>query len=229
MSLLSGTNLDSRYVEPTQPILAFPLGTLSVVTPAVTPVGNLATLKEVKSFARAALDDTSEDDDFARFIRLATEKAQKLIAGWRQFLPATYSVPLACWWGGTIQMPRPPLLGVNSIKYVDQAGVLQTLNAAYYQVRTPQHQPGGIDRAPHQNWPSSAWPLARANQRWPITVEFQAGYPLGQVPETIKDAIIWYAAARWNIRISCAGEDNLDDTLESLLMADAWGSYSGNP
>lgn len=226
MSLLGASNYGSRYVEPRQPRLAHPLGNLTLVTP---PVGLVVTVEEVKQFARADLDTSDEDDLILRLIRANTERAQKMIPGWRQLLAATYQVSLSSWFGRALRLPLPPLRGVDWVKYIDQAGATQTLDAAYYEVRTPQRSPGEIDRAPYQNWPSAAWPLLRRQEPYPVTVQFVAGYPDGMVPETIRDAIIWRAAAEFNNRVACNGEMNLDKPFEDMLGLDAWGSYSGEP
>lgn len=68
-----------------------------------------------------------------------------------------------------IRLPRPPLLSVASVKYVDEAGALQTLDPALYQVDAGS-TPARLAPAYGQ-----VWPVARC-ELGAVRVEYQAGY-----------------------------------------------------
>jgi hypothetical protein len=70
---------------------------------------------------------------------------------------------------GTIRVPRPPLISVTSIAYVDTDGDSQTLDAADYTVDTAS-EPGRIVPAYGEDWPSTR------EQPGAVTVTFVAGY-----------------------------------------------------
>jgi uncharacterized phiE125 gp8 family phage protein len=98
-----------------------------------------------------------------------------------------------------IDVPLPPLQSVQSIKYVDTAGVLQTLAAENYQVFitglyglvTPAY--------------GASWPEAR-EQREAVTVAFTAGYGnAAAVPQAIKQWIL-LQVGHWHANRESSGE-----------------------
>jgi uncharacterized phiE125 gp8 family phage protein len=91
---------------------------------------------------------------------------------------------------GIIEPPRPTLVSVQSIKYLDVDGVLQTLDAALYSVDTAS-EPGRIVPI----W-GEAWPSARLDVN-AVRIEFTAGYAnAAAVPQPIK-AWMFLAIATW--------------------------------
>lgn len=68
-----------------------------------------------------------------------------------------------------LQLPRPPLIAVDSITYIDTSGNLQTLGTDVYDVDTAS-QPGRIILAYDQTWPS-----VRGHHH-DVTITFTAGY-----------------------------------------------------
>jgi hypothetical protein len=85
-----------------------------------------------------------------------------------------------------IVVPLPPLQSVQSITYVDQDGVLQTLDPTAYLVDT-QTEPGEI--APAYG---TIWPVTRAQMN-AVTVTFTAGY--GTAPAVPEDIKVWIKQA----------------------------------
>lgn len=91
---------------------------------------------------------------------------------------------------GVIRLPYPPLIKVESVKYLDVAGVEQTLDAGVYRVNETS-----LMLKPGESWPSAgAFPDA-------VRVRFKAGYngtagagageaQTGIVPERARQAII---------------------------------------
>lgn len=94
---------------------------------------------------------------------------------------------------GIIRLPRPNLLSVTGITYVDDNGVEQTLAASQYTVITDT-LPGEIHEAYDVDWPTTrAVPDA-------VRITYTAGYgaTAASVPGPIKSAMLlaighWYA------------------------------------
>lgn len=91
-----------------------------------------------------------------------------------------------------IQLPKPPLVSVTHVKYVDAAGTLQTISTDVYDLQQPTDGPGQVFLKYGQSWPTSR---CQANA---VQIRFVAGYGTADaVPETIKKAILfmvghWY-------------------------------------
>lgn len=82
-------------------------------------------------------------------------------------------------------VPRPPLISVTSVTYVDTAGASQTLSASIYRVDTAA-EPGRITPAYGEAWPSVR-EVTNA-----VIVRFKAGYgtAASAVPEPIRQAML---------------------------------------
>lgn len=83
-----------------------------------------------------------------------------------------------------IVLPRPPLISVASITYIDTNGTQQTLDSSVYQVDTFS-RPGRINLAYGQSWPSTR------DQRQAVTITWTAGYGAAAtaVPENLKNGL----------------------------------------
>jgi uncharacterized phiE125 gp8 family phage protein len=80
-------------------------------------------------------------------------------------------------------VPYPPLVQVHSIKYIDEEGVEQTLDAAKYRTCTTR-TPGEIVPAFGESWPTTRC-IEDA-----VAVEFTCGYgPPAQVPPLLRAAV----------------------------------------
>lgn len=92
----------------------------------------------------------------------------------RQLIRATWTLYLRGWPAHEyVELPRPPLISVTHVKYVDTAGVTQTLDASTYSVLAPSG-----DRCPAGRvYPAYglSWPAVRDYPR-AIEIEFVAGY-----------------------------------------------------
>lgn len=129
-----------------------------------TPTTNLMHLDEVKNHLRVTT--TSEDVLIEYLLRAATDKAEGFTK--RGFLMRKYRK----WMDNFtpfIELGNNPLIKVNSIKYIDTAGVLQTLDSSLYKV----------DR-----YASKAIIQPEYNKSWPTTrgfindvqITYQSGY-----------------------------------------------------
>ncbi|MEZ0147959.1 MAG: phage head-tail connector protein [Candidatus Reddybacter sp.] len=94
-----------------------------------------------------------------------------------------------------IRLSKPPLLAVESVKYYDTDGNLQTLDPADYQVATSGIV-GRIAPAPTKSWPS-----VQAGRFNGVSVTYQAGYvdvvggvAQGEMPVQLRQAVYVLAA-----------------------------------
>jgi uncharacterized phiE125 gp8 family phage protein len=155
--------------------------TLRLQTPAtLLPVS----VQEAKLHCRKIADiadvsDTSEDALFSSLIGSATLEAEHLMG--RAVMPQKWQVMLDGF-ASSIELQRPPVTGVDSVKYVDAVtGTLTTLSASVYQVVAGSDYSARVVLAYGQSWPSS-----RA-QPESVQVIFSTGYAdAASVPEPIK-------------------------------------------
>jgi len=124
------------------------------------------TLKQAKDHLRVELDEKDEDDLIRGLMRAATNAAEAFLR--RQLITATYELYLDAF-PKQIDIPRPPLQSVTSIKYTDTDGDEQTLDTGVYTVDT-KSMVGRVVLAYNQSWPST-----RA-QIQAVKVTYVAGY-----------------------------------------------------
>jgi uncharacterized phiE125 gp8 family phage protein len=194
------------------------LGTISRVT---APSGQIITLEQAKRQCR--VDGTDDDAELSELIDEMTEFAETELDGSRQFLSATYDVPVCGFWYGELPLPRPPLSSVTWIKYYDAStDTLTTLDSAYYSVRTPWRAPGTIELAPDYEWPD-----VYMDRTYPVTIRFVAGYgDIDDVPNAIKRAVRLLVAWQYRFR----GDDDASPeppvAAKRLLESVGYGWYA---
>lgn len=182
---------------------------LTLITPAaIEPV----TLAEAKDAQRI---ETAADDAFADAALLAAVRQAETLTG-RAFINQTWEMALERFprvtsehpWA-EFRVPRPPLQSVVSLKYIDTAGVEQTLVAGTdYAVYD-----AGARFALGRVAPAfgTSWPEARA-QPSPVKLRFVAGYGAGvaAVPDPVKSAILLLFGDLYRYR---------EETLEGVSTA----------
>jgi hypothetical protein len=91
--------------------------------------------------------------------------------------------------GGVIDIPRSPLISVNSVTYWDFNGVSQTYPPGSYNVST------GVPGRIQPQYGSFVWPIAQPRID-AVQVNFTAGYgpTAASIPDNVKAAIMCYAA-----------------------------------
>ena len=83
-----------------------------------------------------------------------------------------------------IEIPLPPLASVGSVKYIDDAGILQTLASDQYVVDTATYH-GQIRRAYNVIWPTTRC------EDYAVQIAFTAGFgDAAAVPQPIKSAML---------------------------------------
>ncbi len=145
--------------------------------PATEPV----TQAEAK--AHMHVDGTDDDALITRLIKAATGHIDGP-DGWlgRSLVSQTLELVYDTFPCGPLKIPYPPLISVESVKYIDPTtGLSTTFGAVNYEVDTDS-QPGWIALARGATWPT---PLDTINA---VRVRYTAGYT--SVPEPIRHAIL---------------------------------------
>ena len=145
----------------------------------------MVSLEEIKSQARVAHDE--EDTLLARLVDAATRHVEQRTR--RALITQTWRLSLDEFPCEAIYVPRPPLIAVSSIAYIDEEGDSQTLSSALYRVDAARH-PGRITPAWGESWPVA---LAIVNA---VTVTHTAGYGSSpsDVPEDLRHAVLLLAS-----------------------------------
>ena len=157
---------------------------LKLVTPAT---GLAVSLEIAKAHLRIAGSNSDDNEYVTNLIRAATKSVEQAIG--RSLGSQVYRLTLSDWpESGEIVLPFPPLVSVQSIQYVDTAGVNQTLAANQYIVND-DNEPATITPAHEVEWPEVQ---AQANA---VQINYTAGYTT--VPEPIQQAMLllmghWY-------------------------------------
>lgn len=142
----------------------------------ITPPAQLTvTLAAAITAARA--DGAGVDSEVEQAVRTYTEEAE--FETQRAIISQTLRVTMHCF-PAVIQLPRPRLLSVAHVKFIDPAGQQQTLDPQDYTVDT-ESEPGRLVPAPGKAWPVTA---ARINA---VEVQYVAGY--GPTPADVPDSI----------------------------------------
>lgn len=149
--------------------------TLIVVTPpTVEPV----TVAEACAWCRIdAAEQAANTSVLQLLIKAMREKAENITG--RAFVQRLLQLNLDGWpESGGFELPQPPLVEVQSVKYTDEDNTLQTLSASLYTVDA-QSEPGRIVPA----WNAAPWPNAIAVPN-SVRVLYVAGYPSYGSPST---------------------------------------------
>jgi uncharacterized phiE125 gp8 family phage protein len=144
------------------------------------PAAPLVALEDAQVHLRA--ENPEENSLIESLVAAATTQAEAFCR--RRFVTQKWRLTLDAFPSGGIILPYPPLASVESVRYLDQEGVLQTVPGADYAVRTSEI-PGEVVPAYGKDWPS-----ARAVED-AVRVEFTCGYGAPEnVPEGIRAAVL---------------------------------------
>ena len=155
--------------------------------PAFEPI----TLEDIK--AQAVVGHDADDHLLVGIIEQARDQVESDTQ--RALVEQTWQLKGACFTDEII-VPRPPLVSVTHIKYVDTDGVQQTLPLADYQIVTT-NVCARIKPAP-----GTSWPATQAGNEQAVEIEFVAGYVTddgnggytGTLPPRAKTALLIWAA-----------------------------------
>lgn len=215
---------------------------LTVITaPSIEPV----TVAEAKAHLNIASSVTDDDSLIASYIKAARRHGENITR--RAFVATTFELVLDEFPGSFvvrelggygcrpqsiyrehIELPRPPLQSVTSIKYLDASGTEQTLDASRYVVDTGS-EPGRVFPVFGQTWPTT---LDRQNA---VRIRYVSGWPLdlttspdsATTPEDIKAWLLTRVAGLYEQResfvlgqtVAAMPRDFVDGLLDAHIVA----------
>lgn len=159
------------------------------------------TLEDAKVHCKLGSDECDEDAYVQSLIKMAREAVEE--ATCRALITQTRELRLDGFpcdgddADDALEIPRPPLASISSIKYIDTAGTLQTWDPALYQVDIFS-EPGRVLPAYGQVWPITR-PVLGA-----VRIEFVCGFgdEPTDVPEPLRQAIRLLVGDAYAIRES---------------------------
>ena len=150
----------------------------------VAPDKEPLTLSEAKTHLR--IDGTEEDALISGLISTARMMAEAYTS--RAMIQSTFEMKLRDFpgGGGSIMLPRTPLVSVSSVEYYDAAGTQQTLATSNYEALSND------TTAMVSLLPTKTWPETQSDRRLPVTVTFIAGYGTEStsVPQSVRSAML---------------------------------------
>lgn len=184
------------------------------------------TTADIIAITKAYVAETFDGDEYVHTGGAEDEKIFALITAarvlceqWqnRAYITQTWTLTMDGF-STPIEPPRPELITVTTLKYVDTAGTQQTWDSGNYTV--------DIQSTPGRIYPvfSVVWPTARA-QRNAVEVIYTAGYgsTRADTPNTVKQAMLLLLAHWFENReeIVLTGKpETLPQAAEALLMID---------
>lgn len=156
---------------------------MSVPNVVVPPASEPVSMAEAKNYLKVEADQVADDEMIESLIVSARRQAEELTD--RAFVTQTLEMELDLEDLDLrgIELPRPPLQSVVSVKYYDEDDQEHTWEPSSYRVDT-RSEPGRILLASGARWPSGL----RSQQS--VLVRYVAGYGgAANVPADIKTAI----------------------------------------
>lgn len=163
---------------------------LLLITDAATePV----TLAEARLHLRLASDYTTEDATISALITAARRMAEHELG--RALITQTWEQVLDEFPGDEIELTKPKVIAITSIKYINTSEVETTIDSADYALDSST-LPGWVKPAYGVDWPTDV--LDSTNV---VRVRYTAGYGAASaVPEEIKAWIKLQVASMWRNR-----------------------------
>jgi uncharacterized phiE125 gp8 family phage protein len=149
-----------------------------ITAPASEPI----TLAEAKLHLR--VDGTDEDTLITSQITAARQAAEQFMG--RAIISQTWRAVLDAWpTGDVIELRQPWVRSITAVRYIDGAGVQQTLaNTEYRLVDRGENDFGRLQPAFGKSWPGVR------NDAAVIEIDFVAGWTdAASVPQTVKSAV----------------------------------------
>ena len=155
-----------------------------LVGPSTEPV----LLTEAKAHLR--VDSNDENSLITALIVAARQHCEQFTR--RAFITQTRRVSFNAFWGNEshgLVIPKPPLVSVQQIRYVDENREWQTLASDRYAVIT-ENDPGMVIPVDPTNASEGTWPNT-APRVAAVQVDYTAGYGAASaVPQPIKQAML---------------------------------------
>lgn len=158
------------------------------------------TLAEAKAHLRV---EVANDDALIGALISAARKLAEHELG-RSLITQTWEKSLDAFPAAEIELPRPPIAAVTSVKYVDTAGTQQTMSNTLYSLDSDS-EPGWLLPAYGTDWPDT---LDTPNA---VRVRYTAGYGADgtTVPTPIKQWMLLQIGAMYENREAVATVANI--------------------
>lgn len=192
------------------------------LTKTVAATARAIELDAVKSHLR--IDWESDDMLLEGMIDTACAWLETSVG--RSLVTTTWRLDIDCWPECPLELPQSPLIAVSNVKYLDEDGVLTTLDAANYYVSTDSFTPATLTFLTETALPTTQ---VRPNA---VQVTYTAGYgaTFASVPATAKHALLllvghWYENREVIVPGTVSKE--LEGSLASLLRTLKTGFVAG--
>lgn len=164
------------------------------LTLVTAPAERVVTVDELRLHTRS--ENANEDDFLGTLIDAATEQAEAFCR--RRFVTQTWRATFDGFPHHAIVLPRPPLVSVTYLRYLDTSGIEQTLSSDLYSVKTGA-VPGRIVQAY-----GTCWPIARCEED-SVRVQYVCGYGgAASVPAGIRQGVLLIASTLYANRETVA-------------------------
>ncbi len=158
---------------------------------SVGPASEVLDLSTTKSRLRIVGED--DDADLTAWIQDAREWAEKYTA--RALIKQTFIYYLDAF-SRIILLPKPPLMAVLFVMYVDLDGTVKNVSPTDYMVDSVGNDVARLTTAPEQVWPATQRVFGAVN----ITYDVGYGTTAATVPSQIKEAMLLYIGERYDKR-----------------------------
>lgn len=117
-----------------------------------------------------------------------------------------------------IELPRPPLVSVTSVKYKDSAGIETTMTADADYLVDADSEPGRIVLPYGKSWPSfTPYPVN------PVVIQYEAGYTT--LPKYLKTAMLLHIGYFYNHRDAVEPDDATERAIRTLCTTKKAGWF----
>ena len=175
---------------------------IAPATGALQPI----TLEEAR--AQARVDCDAEDAFLGLLISVATQAASDRLQ--RALVPARYRLTLDSF-PDAVELLMPPIISVESVKYIDTDGEQQTLDPQDYFLDSVS-EPGYLVPAAGRAWPATQ---DRINA---VEVDYVAGYADNAVPAPIKQWMLLAIADMYTYRERSADKPAVPQNFADALL-----------
>jgi uncharacterized phiE125 gp8 family phage protein len=198
---------------------------LKVITPpTVTPM-SIVGIDALKAHLQEATDVSDEDQLITSYLNAAWKLAEAHT--WRQFLTAQFRYTLTDFTAqkhhgaygrrlANILIPKPPCVSVQSVAYLNEAGVTVAMVANEDYIVDLESDIASL-------WPAygKSWPCVRRNHPAAVTITYTAGYgnTLAAMPDVLLHAIRLQVGSWWKNRESTDArqQHELPNAAKALL------------
>lgn len=152
-----------------------------MTTKQITQPAELAVSMEAARTA-ARVDGPALDSEIIMVVKSATARAEHITG--RAFIQRQYRVSLDAF-PAAVKLEYPPIVSVESVRFLDADRVMQTLDPQDYDVDLVS-EPGWVVPADGRAWPTSATHINA------VSVDYTSGYGLTEasVPDCVKEFIL---------------------------------------